>query len=89
VKFLLFGAIAVNAVASLYLALIAPIMITGWNNTTFNTDAAVAVVALLMIGIGGSIMGIVWRNTRPSTALLVTAIPAGLILIGCLWTMID
>ena len=31
-KFLLFGAITVNVVASLYLMLIAPIMIYGWNN---------------------------------------------------------
>ena len=88
-KFLLFGAIAVNAVASLYLALIAPIMITGWNNTSFNADAAFAVVALLAIGIGGSIMGIVWRNTRPSAALLVTAIPSGDFIVGCVWTMMD
>ena len=88
-KFLLFGAIAVNAVASLYLALIAPIMITGWNNTTFNADAAFAVGALLAIGIGGSILGIVWRNTRPSAALLATAIPAGVVVVGCLWTLMD
>ena len=88
-KFLLFGAIAVNAVASLYLALIAPIMITGWNNTTFNADAAFAIVALLAIGIGGSIMGIVWRNARPSAALLVTTIPAGVAVVGCLWTLMD
>jgi hypothetical protein len=45
VKFLLFGAITVNVVASLYLTLIAPIMITGWNNTTFHADAAVVVAS--------------------------------------------
>jgi hypothetical protein len=89
VKFLLFGAITVNVVASLYLMLIAPIMITGWNNTTFHTDAAVAVTALLIIGLGGSILGFVWRNTRPGPALLVTAIPAAIVVAGCLWTMMD
>ena len=88
-KFLLFGAITVNVVASLYLALIAPIMITGWNNTTFNADVALVVIALLVIGIGGSIMGMVWRNRRPSAALAITAVPAGIVLAGCLWTMID
>ena len=88
-KFLLFGAITVNVVASLYLMLIAPIMIHGWNNTTFNADAAIAVALLLLVGIGGSILGFVWRNTRPRPALLVTAIPAGIVLAGCLWTMMD
>ena len=88
-KFLLFGAITVNVVASLYLALIAPIMITGWNNTTFNADAAVGVAVLLVIGIGGSVLGFVWRNSRPRRALLVTVLPAGLVLAGCLWTMLD
>ena len=39
-------------VASLYLMLIAPIMITGWNNTTFHADAAIMVTVLLLIGIG-------------------------------------
>jgi hypothetical protein len=89
VRFLLFGAIAVNAVASLYLLLIAPIMIHGWNNTTFNADAAIAVAALLIIGIGGSILGIIWRNTRPRAALWITALPAAVVLAGCVWTTID
>jgi hypothetical protein len=89
VKFLLFGAIAVNVVASLYLALIAPILVYGWNNTTFNAGWALAVAALLAIGIGGSVLGVLWRNTRPSIALLVTAIPAGVVVVGCLWTMMD
>ena len=88
-NFLLFGAITVNVVASLYLMLIAPIMITGWNNTTFHADAAIMVTVLLLIGIGGSILGFAWRNTKPRPALLVTAIPAALVLAGCLWTMMD
>ena len=88
-KFLLFGAITVNVVASLYLMLIAPIMIHGWNNTTFHADAAIAVTLLLLIGIGGSILGFVWRNTKPRPALLVTAIPAAIVIAGCLWTMMD
>jgi hypothetical protein len=89
VKFLLFGAITINVVASLYLMLIAPIMIYGWNNTTFNADAAIALTVLLLIGVGGSILGFVWRNTRPRAALQVTAIPAGIVLAGCLWTIMD
>ncbi|MGB9369446.1 MAG: hypothetical protein WCE79_25900 [Xanthobacteraceae bacterium] len=82
-KFLLFGATAINVVASIYLMLIAPIMIHGWNNTVFHADAALAVTVLLLIGIGGSIPGFVWRNTRPRPALLVTAIPAGIVVAGC------
>ena len=88
-KFLLFGAITVNVVASLYLMLIAPIMIYGWNNTAFHTDAAIVVAVLLLIGIGGSILGFVWRNTRRRHALLVAAIPAATVLAGCVWTMMD
>jgi hypothetical protein len=69
VKFLLFGAITVNVVASFYLVLIAPIIIYGWNNTAFHADAAILVTALLLVGIGGSILGFVWRNTRVWTVL--------------------
>ena len=88
-KFLLFGAITVNVVASLYLMLIAPIMIHGWNNTAFHADAAIVVTALLLIGIGGSVLGIVWRNTRPRAALWVTASPAIAVLAGCVWAVLD
>ena len=88
-KFLLFGAIAINVVASIYLLLIAPIMITGWNNTTFHADAAVVVTVLLLVGIGGSILGFVWRNTRSRAALWVTGVPAGIVILGCVWTMMD
>ena len=61
-KALLFAAIAVDVLASLYLALIAPIMIYGWNNTSFNGDAAVVVALLLLIGVGGPVLGFVWRK---------------------------
>ena len=88
-KFLLFGAIAINVIASIYLMLIAPIMITGWNNTAFHADAAIAVTVLLLIGIGGSILGLIWRSTRPRTALWVAGIPAGIVMLGCAWTMMD
>jgi hypothetical protein len=89
VRFLLFGAIAVNVVASLYLALIAPILVYGWNNTSFNAAWAFGVAALLFVGIGGSIAGFLWRNTRPSAALLLAGIPAGLVVAGCLFTLMD
>ena len=88
-KLLLFGAITVNVVASLYLMLIAPILVYGWNNTAFHADAAVAVTILLLVGVGGSIMGIVWRNTRPRTALWITALPALAVLAGCVWVSFD
>lgn len=88
-KFLLVGAITINVVASLYLTLIAPIMIYGWSNAAFHADAAIAVTVLLLAGIGGSILGFFWRNTKPRSALLVTAIPAGLVIAGCLWTLMD
>ena len=88
-KFLLFGAITINVVASFYLMLIAPIMIYGWNNTAFHADAAIVVTILLLIGIGGSVLGFAWRKTRPRPALLVAAIPAGIVVAGCLWTMMD
>ena len=88
-KFLLFGAITVNVVASLYLMLIAPILVYGWNNTAFHADAAVAVTILLLVGIGGSIMGFVWRRTRPRAALWITALPAFAVIAGCLWASVD
>jgi hypothetical protein len=71
VKFLLFGAVAINVAASIYLMLIAPIMITGWNNTAFHADAAILVAALLVTGTGGTIVGFIWRDTRTRTALWV------------------
>jgi len=89
VKFLLFGAITINVVATIYLMLIAPIMITGWNNTAFHADAMVAVTLLLLTGIGGSIMGFVWRKTRPRAALWITCLPAIAVIAGCVWTMMD
>jgi hypothetical protein len=88
-RFLLFGAIAINVIASLYLMLIAPIMITGWNNTAFHADAAIAVTALLFVGIGGSILGFVWRKARPRAALWVAGIPAAIVILGCAGTMTD
>lgn len=88
-KFLLFGAITVNVVASIYLMLIAPIMITGWNNTAFHTDAAIGVTALLLVGIGGSILGFIWRKARPRAALWVTGLPAITVIAGCVWTALD
>jgi hypothetical protein len=54
-KALLFAAIAVDVLASLYLLLIAPILVYGWNNTSFNGEWALLVAALLAVGIGGSI----------------------------------
>jgi hypothetical protein len=89
VKFLLFGAITVNVVASLHLMLIAPILVYGWNNTAFHANAAVAVTVLLLIGIGGSIMGIVWRRTRPRAALWITALPVLAVITGCVWASLD
>lgn len=75
-KALLFTAIAVDVFASFYLALIAPIMIYGWNNTSFNGDAALLVAALLSMGLGGPVSGVVWRNARPQAALLIAGNPA-------------
>jgi hypothetical protein len=89
VKLLLLGAITINVVASLYLLLIAPILVYGWNNTAFNAGWAFAVAALLLSGIGGSIAGFLWRNTRPSAALLITAIPAVLVIAGFLFATVD
>ena len=88
-KALLFAAIAVDVLASLYLVLIAPILIYGWNNTSFNGEWALLVAALLLIGVGGPVIGFVWRNTRPRTALLVTSIPAAAVIAGCVWATID
>ena len=88
-KALLFAAIAVDVLASLYLALISPIMIYGWNNTSFNGEAALLVVALLALGIGGPIIGFIWRNKRPQAALLIAGIPALAVVAGCIWVTLD
>ena len=88
-KALLFAATAVDVLASLYLALIAPIMIYGWNNTTFNSGVALLVAALLAVGIGGPILGFIWRNTRPGAALLLTGIPALAVVVGCIFVTLD
>jgi hypothetical protein len=88
-KALLFAAIAVDVLASIYLLLIAPILVYGWNNTSFNGEWALLVVVLLLMGIGGPVIGFVWRNTRPRAALLVTGIPAAAVVAGCIWATLD
>ena len=88
-KALLFAAIAVDVLASLYLALIAPILVYGWNNTSFNGEWALLVAALLAVGIGGPILGFIWRSTRPRAALLVTGIPALAVVAGCIFVTLD
>ena len=88
-KALLFAAIAVDVLASLYLALIAPIMIYGWNNTTFNGGVALVVAALLALGIGGPILGFIWRNTRSRAALWVAGVPALAVVAGCIFVTLD
>ena len=88
-KALLFAAIAVDVLASLYLLLIAPILVYGWNNTSFNGEWALLVAALLLMGIGGPVLGFVWRNTRPRAALLATGIPAAAVIAGCVWATLD
>jgi hypothetical protein len=75
--------------ASLYLALISPIMIYGWNNTSFNGEWALLVVTLLALGIGGPIIGFIWRNKRPQAALLIAGIPALAVVAGCIWVTLD
>jgi len=89
VKFLLFGAITINVIASIYLMLIAPIMVYGWNSTAFHADVAMIVTALLIAGVGGSILGLLWRKTRPRAALWVTGLPALAAIAGCVWTALD
>jgi hypothetical protein len=88
-KALLFAAIAVDVLASLYLLLIAPILIYGWNNTSFNGGWALLVAALLLMGLGGPVIGFVWRNARPRAALLVTGIPALAVVAGCIFVTLD
>ncbi|HKS60773.1 MAG TPA: hypothetical protein VJT13_03685 [Xanthobacteraceae bacterium] len=88
-KALLFAAIAVDVLASLYLALIAPIMIYGWNNTTFNGGVALVVAALLALGIGGPILGLIWRNARPRAALWAAGVPALAVVVGCIFVTLD
>jgi hypothetical protein len=89
VKALLFAAIAVDLLASLYLLMIAPILVYGWNNTSFNAGWAAAVAVLLVIGIGGPIAALRWRNTKPREALLAAGIPALLVVAGCVWATLD
>ena len=88
-KALLFAAIVVDVLASLYLLMISPILVYGWNNTSFNAGWAAAVALLLVIGIGGPIAAFLWRNTKPRAALLVAGVPAVLVVAGCVWATLD
>ena len=88
-KALLFAAIAVDVLASLYLLLIAPILVYGWNNTSFNGEWALLVAALLLMGLGGPVIGFVWRNARPRAALLTAGIPALAVVAGCIFVTLE
>ena len=85
---LLFAAIAVDVLASLYLLMIAPILVYGWNNTSFNGGWAVAVAVLLLVGLGGPILAFAWRNRRRRAALLIAGLPAILVVAGCIWASV-
>jgi hypothetical protein len=41
------------------------------------------------MGLGGPVLGFIWRNTRPRAALLVTGIPALAVVAGCIWVTLD
>ena len=43
----------------------------------------------LVVGIGGPILGFVWRNAKPRAALWVTGLPAAAVIAGCIFATLD
>jgi peptidoglycan/LPS O-acetylase OafA/YrhL len=75
-KFLMVVAIGMDAVSALYVLMIAPIIITGWNNTHFDVTAAAGVTAALGALVGGPVVAIFVRKGRPRLALTLAGVPA-------------
>lgn len=73
---LLVLAAVIDLVAALYLALIAPIMITGWNNTHFDGGIAALVAVGLMALLGGPLAAFITRQRKAALALALAGVPA-------------
>ena len=79
---LLIAASLVDAAIALYLLMIGPIIVSGWNNTHFDPVAAVIVYGGVLLLIAGPAAAFFIRKQRPRLALACAWLPAVLGVIG-------
>ena len=79
---LLIAAAVVDAAIALYLLMIGPIIVSGWNNTHFDPIAATIVYGGVLLLIAGPVAAFFIRKHRPALALACAWLPAVLGIIG-------
>ena len=73
---LLIAAAVLDAAIALYLLMIGPIIVTGWNNTHFDAVAAIIVYGGVLLLIAGPVAAFFIRKQRPNLALACAWLPA-------------
>ena len=79
---LLIAAAVVDAAIALYLLMIGPIIVSGWNNTHFDPVAAVIVYGGVLLLIAGPVAAFFIRKRKPALALALAWLPAAVAIIG-------
>ena len=75
-------AAAVDAAIALYLLLIGPIIVSGWNNTHFDPIAAIIVYGGVLLLIAGPVAAFLIRKQKPALAVACAWLPAVIGVIG-------
>ena len=79
---LLIAASVIDAAIALYLLMIGPIIVSGWNNTHFDPVAAIIVYGGVLLLIAGPVAAFFIRKQRPRLALACAWLPAVIGVIG-------
>ena len=79
---LLIAASVIDAAIALYLLMIGPIIVSGWNNTRFDPVAAIIVYGGVLLLIAGPVAAFFIRKQRPRLALACAWLPAVIGVIG-------
>ena len=79
---LLIAASVVDAAIALYLLMIGPIIVSGWNNTHFDSVAAIIVSGGVVLLVAGPAAAFFIRKQKPALALACAWLPAVIGVIG-------
>ena len=72
---LLIAASVVDAAIALYLLMIGPIIVSGWNNTHFDPLAALIVYGGVLLLIAGPVVAFFIRKQKPKLAVACAWLP--------------